>query len=172
MWTSFEKGVSTLIEKLLHKTNQNANREKNKPQFKVVLKELNNFIELNFLSDYNIRLAERYYWSVDLDLKCDIFWETMSRNEVFKIKSFLHAAVNQSLSESRTAKVEPLYDFLNNNFSNLVSLMKILAFMSQWYLTTAVIHVSNSYVQSQFVSDTSYEYYPVQQESFIKSTFI
>ena len=79
----------------------------------------------------------------------------MSRNQVFKIKSFLHAAVNQSLSESRTAKVEALYDFLNNNFSNLVSLMKILAFMS---LTTAVIHVSNSYVQSQFVSDTSYEY--------------
>ena len=96
----------------------------------------------------------------------------MSRNQVFKIKSFLHAAVNQSLSGSRTAKVEPLYDFLNNNFSNLVSLMKILAFMSQWYLTTAVIHVSNSYVQSQFVSDTSYEYYPVQQESFIKSTCI
>ena len=82
----------------------------------------------------------------------------MSRNQVFKIKSFLHAAVNQSLSESRTATVEPLYDFLNNNFSNLVSLMKILAFMSQWCLTTAVIHVSNSYVQSQFVSDTSYEY--------------
>ena len=73
MWTSFEKGVSTLIEKLLHKINQNVNREKNKPQFKVALKELNNFIELNFLSDYNIRLAERYYWSVDLDLKCDIF---------------------------------------------------------------------------------------------------
>lgn len=73
MWTSFEKGVSTLTEKLLHKTNQNANREKNKPQFKVALKELNNFIELIFLSDYNIRLAERYYWSVDFDLRCDIF---------------------------------------------------------------------------------------------------
>ena len=73
MWTSFEKGVSTFIEKPLHKTNQNANREKNKPQFKVALKELNNFIELIFLSDYNIPLAERYYWSVDLDLRCDIF---------------------------------------------------------------------------------------------------
>ena len=72
MWSSFEKGVSTLNEKLLHKANQNANREKNKPQFKVALKELNNFIELIFLSDYNIRLAERYYWSVDLDLRCDI----------------------------------------------------------------------------------------------------
>ena len=73
MWTSFEKGVSTFIEKPLHKTNQNANYEKNKPQFKVALKELNNFIELIFLSDYNIPLAERYYWSVDLDLRCDIF---------------------------------------------------------------------------------------------------
>ena len=113
MWFLFEKVVSPLIELLLHETNQYANRDKNKPQFKVTLEELKNFIGLIFLSGYNIRLAERDYWSVDPDLRCDTFCETMSRNRFFEIKSFLHTADNQSLNELRMAKVEPLYDFLN-----------------------------------------------------------
>ena len=79
MWTLFEKAVSPLIELLLHETNQYANRDMNKPQFKVTLEELKNFIGLIFLSSYNIRLAEQDYWSVDLDLRCDTFCETMSR---------------------------------------------------------------------------------------------
>ena len=37
----------------------------------------------------------------------------MSKNRFFKIKSILHAANNQSLSEPRMAKVEPLYNLLN-----------------------------------------------------------
>ena len=101
MWISFQKVVSALIELLLNETNQYANRDKNKPQFKVTLEELKNFIGLIFLSGYNIRLAERSYWSVDPDLRCNEFCETMSRSQYFEIKSFLHAAENQSLSESR-----------------------------------------------------------------------
>ena len=59
MSSSFEKVVSPFIDLLLHETNQYANRDKNKPQFRVTLEELRNFIELIFLSCYNIRLAER-----------------------------------------------------------------------------------------------------------------
>ena len=99
MRTSFEKVVSLLIELLLHETNQYANRDKNKQQFKVTLEELKNFMELIFLSGYNIRLAERDYWSADPDLRCDMFCETMRRNRFFEIKSFIHAADKQSLSE-------------------------------------------------------------------------
>ena len=80
MWTSFEKVVSPLIELLLHETNQHANRDKNKPQFKVTLEELKNFIGLIFLSGYNIKLAEQGYWIVDPDYRCDTFCETMSKN--------------------------------------------------------------------------------------------
>ena len=80
MWTLFEKVVSPLIELLLHETNQYASRDKNKPQFKVTLEELRNFIGLISLSGYNIRLAEQDYWSVDPDLRCNTFCETMSRN--------------------------------------------------------------------------------------------
>ena len=39
----------------------------------------------------------------------------MRRNRFSEIRLFLHAADNQSLSESRIAKVEPLYDLLNKN---------------------------------------------------------
>ena len=39
----------------------------------------------------------------------------MSRNRFFEIKSLLSASDNQSLSESRIAKVEPLYDLLSKN---------------------------------------------------------
>ena len=104
MWTSFEKAVSPLIELLLHETNQYANRDKNNPQFKVALDELKNFIGLIFLSGYKIRLPERDYWSVGPDFRCKTFCETM--------KSFFHATGNQSLIESRIAKVEPLYNIL------------------------------------------------------------
>ena len=99
----------------LHKTNQYAKRDKNKSQFKVTLKELKYFIGLTFLSGCNFRLAERDYWSVDPDLRRDTLCETMSRNRFFEIKLSLHAADNQSLSESHMAKAEPLYDLLNEN---------------------------------------------------------
>ena len=62
------------------------NRDKNKAQFKATLEELKSFVGLNFLLGYNIRLAERDYWNVDLDLRCDTFWETMSRNQFFEMK--------------------------------------------------------------------------------------
>ena len=45
----------------------------------------------------------------------------MSRNQLFKIKSFIHTADNQSLSESGMAKVDPLYDFLDKKIQQFVS---------------------------------------------------
>ena len=75
----------------------------------------------------------------------------MSRNRFFEIKSFFNAAYNQSLSEPYMAKVEPLHMiFWMKKNSNLISLMKTLKVMSRWYLGTDVIHISHSFVQSQY----------------------
>ena len=60
-----------------------------------------------------MRLSEEDYWSIDLDLHCDAFPETMRRNRFFELKSFLHAADNHSLSDSRMTKVELLCNLLN-----------------------------------------------------------
>ena len=96
--------ILSLIELLLFETKQYANRDKNKPHFKVTLEEPKNFIGLIFLSGYNIRLTEQDYWSVDPDLRCDTFCETMSRSRLSEIKSFLHAAANQFLVEFHMVK--------------------------------------------------------------------
>ena len=70
----------------------------------------------------------------------------MSRNQ------FLRATDNQSLSHE-WLKLSQCMIFWTRKPSNLVSLMKTLALMSRWYLTTTVIHVSNWYVRGQFVWD-------------------
>ena len=88
MWTSLEKIVSPLIELLLHETNEYANMDKNKAQFKVTLEELKNFRGQIFLSGNNIRLAERDYWKVDPDLRCDIFCETVAETDSLKSNHF------------------------------------------------------------------------------------
>ena len=137
--TLFEKAVSSFIELLLHETNQYANRDKNKLYFKVALEELNNFIGLIFLSGYNIGLAELDYWSVDPDLRCDTFCETISRNRSFEIKAFLHALTTKFCVSHTWLKLSQCMIFWTKMFRNVVSFMRILALMSRWYLTTTDI---------------------------------
>ena len=113
IWNTFESVFSKMAEFLVNETNRYATCNKNKPKFSVSMEEMMQFIGLIFLSAYNIRLSERDYWSTDPDLRCDAFCTTMSRNRFFEIKSVLHAANNQCLSDCRMAKVKPLYDILN-----------------------------------------------------------
>ena len=110
MFSSFELVFSDMIELLVNETNRYANRDKNNPSFQVSAKNI-------FLSGYKIRKSERDYWSTDPHLRCDAFVVCMSRNGFFKIKSFLHAADNQSLHETRMAKVNPLYNILNGKLN-------------------------------------------------------
>ena len=72
-----------------------------------------NFVDLIFLSRYNVWLSEKFYWSINPDLRCDAFLETMIWNRFFELKSFHHAADNHSLSDSQMAKVEPLCNLLH-----------------------------------------------------------
>ena len=69
-----------------------------------------------FPSGYNIRPTERDYSCANTGQRCDTFCETIIRKRFLEIKSFPHAAENQSLSESRMAKVEPLHLFFVNYF--------------------------------------------------------
>ena len=109
IWNTFESVFSEMAEFLVNETNRYATCNKNKPKFSVSMEEMMQFIGLIFLSAYNIRLSERDYWSTDPDLQCDAFCTTMN----YEIKSVLHAANNQCLSDCRMAKVKPLYDILN-----------------------------------------------------------
>ena len=104
---TFESTFSDMAEFLVNETNRYATENKNKPEFSVSMEEMMQFIGLIFLSSYNIRLSERDYWSTDPNLRCDAFCTAMSRNHFFEIKTVLHAANNQHLSDCQMAKVKP-----------------------------------------------------------------
>ena len=114
VWSSFELVFDDIIELLIEQTIIYGTRDKNKANFSVSKEEMSNFIGLLFLSGYNIRKSQKDYWSIDPDLGCSTFRETMSRNRFDEIKSCFHAADNNSLApDTRMAKVKPLYDLVN-----------------------------------------------------------
>ena len=80
--------------------------------------EVAHFVVLISLSGYNIRKSKKDYWSTDPDLGCNTFRETMSRYCFDKIKSCIHTADNNLWdTNTRMAKVKPLYDPLKKIFS-------------------------------------------------------
>ena len=67
--------------------------------FSISKEEMINFIGLIFLSVYNIRKSTQDYWSIDPDLGCSSFRETMSQNHFEEIKSVFHVADNTFLEQ-------------------------------------------------------------------------
>ena len=112
----FESFFSDIVNLLVEQTNRYANRDKNNLQFSVTNDEMLKFIGIIFLSGYNQRTSETGYWSKSPDLECSIVASTMSRTRFQHIKSYLQAADNQNLAETKMAKVEPLYQLLNEKF--------------------------------------------------------
>ena len=118
VWSSFELVCDELLDLLTEQTNIYGTRDKNKANFSVSKEEMANFVGLLSLSGYNIRKSQKDYWSIDPDLGCNTFRETMSRNRFNEIKSCIHVADNNSLDpNTRMAKVKPLYDLLDKIFS-------------------------------------------------------
>ena len=85
VWSSFELVFDDIIELLIEQTIIYGTRDKNKANFSVSKEEMSNFIGLLFLSGYNIRKSQKDYWSIDPDLGCSTFRETMSRNRFDEI---------------------------------------------------------------------------------------
>ena len=71
---------SKAIELLVLETNSYGNRGKNDPPFSICEKDFYKFFGLLILLGYNIRHAEKDYWSKSSQLRCDDFTQTMSRN--------------------------------------------------------------------------------------------
>ena len=76
------------------------------------------FVGRTFLPRCNITLSEKHFWSIDPDLRCDAFPETMTQNRFFELKSFLHAANNHSLRDFWMDKVESLHNPLNQKIQD------------------------------------------------------
>ena len=147
------------LELLVEHANRYTNRDKNNLQFTVTNDEMMKFIRIIFLSGYNKRTCETDYWSKSPDLECLIVASAMSRTRFQHIKSYLHAADNQNLSETKMAKIEPLYQILNEKFQRYGIFHENLSIdesMCQWSLTLVVIRVNSSFEESQLGLATRY----------------
>jgi len=90
-----------------------AKREKNVPDFSTSAAEIRKFVGIQLLSGYNCLPRERDYWSTADDLGCNIVTKTMPKNRFQELKKFCHLADNRNLSQSKVAKLLPIYDRLN-----------------------------------------------------------
>ena len=89
------------------------------------------------ISGYHALPREKDNWSTKPSLSAPIFSPVMSRNRFQKIKPYFHLADNENLTESKAAKVDPIYDELKNCqhfriFENYYQLMK------EWFLTESI----------------------------------
>ena len=115
-WEVFEVFFNDILEIPVQHTNKYVNWDKNNLQFTVANDEMVTFIGILFLSGYNQRTYETDYWSKNPDLECLIVASAMSQTRFQHRKSYLHAADNENLSETKMAKIESFYQILNENF--------------------------------------------------------
>ena len=71
--------------------------------------------------------GEKDYWSTKPSLSAPIFSQVMSRNRFQKIKLYFHLADNENLTESKTAKVDLIYDELLKNCQQFGIFDKLLS---------------------------------------------
>ena len=84
-------------------------RSKNNYFFDIVEKDIMNFLGILINSGYHTIPSEKRNWSTRPSLVAPIYPETMSRSRFLEIKKCLHLSNNKNLSNSITAKVDPLY---------------------------------------------------------------
>ena len=104
-----------MIDLIVEQTNLYATRDKNIHNFKTDRDELKKFLGLILMSGYHSLPSENDYWSTAEDLIAPIFSSTMSRDRFRLIKRYLHIADNSNLSQSKVAKILPLYERLKEN---------------------------------------------------------
>jgi len=91
-----------------------AHRDANSPVFTATVTGVRQFIGILLLSGYHCLPCEGDYWSTADDLGCSLVMKTMSRSRFQELKRLCHIADNQALGTSKVAKIQPLYDSLNN----------------------------------------------------------
>ena len=74
------------------------------------------FLGIILLSGYHSVPSERDIWSSQPDLSIPFVAQSIPRDKFLSLKNFIHLSDNQNLQVgNKVAKVQPLYDRLNNN---------------------------------------------------------
>ena len=90
-------------------------RLKNNHNFHVSDNDIYQFLHLILISGYHTLNGEKDYWSTKPSMSAPVFSRVMRRNGFQEIKRYFHLADHENLTESKTAKVDPIYDELLKN---------------------------------------------------------
>jgi hypothetical protein len=104
-----------LVEMIAHETERYAHQNGNL-KFGVTSEEIEIFIVLLLYSGYVQVPRYTMYWDTSVDTSFTFPSSLMSRNRFQQIKKYLHFADNNNINytQNRYAKVQPLFDHLNN----------------------------------------------------------
>jgi len=92
---------------LVEQTNLYANRDRGNLTFNVTHDEMRTFLGIVLFYGYHGVPSERDYWSSQPDLKVPFISDTMTRNKLLTLKSFIHLADNDHLQQGKKmAKVQ------------------------------------------------------------------
>ena len=80
------------------------------------------------VSGYHTLPEEKDNWSTKPSMSAPIFCRVMRRNRFQEIKRYYHLADNENLTDSKTAKVDPIYDELLKNCQQFGIFDKLLSF--------------------------------------------
>ena len=104
-----------MFENLKQQFELYAHRDANHPAFSASVDDIRRFVGILLISGYHCLPCERDYWSTADDLGCELVMKTMTRARFQELKRFAHVADNQALGATKVAKIQPLYDGLNNS---------------------------------------------------------
>lgn len=92
---------------------------KNMPNPNVSKEELKCFVGIMLISGYNPLPGKRYYWDSGLDVRNQMIYDSMRRNRLQTIMSFVHFAdSNNFVPNDKMWKLRPLIDKINKNMTD------------------------------------------------------
>ena len=118
--------IPDMVSKITTETMRYA-RLKNNHSFHVSDNDVYQFLGLILISGYHTLPGEKDYWSTKPSLSAPIFSRVMSRNRFQEIKRYFHLADNENLTESKTARVDLIYDELLKNCQRFGIFDKLLS---------------------------------------------
>ena len=115
-----------MVSKITAETMRYA-RLKNNHNFHVSDNDIYQFLGLILISGYHTSTGEKDYWSTKASTSAPVFSRVMPRNGFQEIKQYFHLVDNENLTESKTAKVDPIYDELLKNCQQFGMFDKLLS---------------------------------------------
>ena len=101
------------MERVCNESNKYA-RSKRNASFEMTPRDLQSFLAILLLSDYNPLPRQEMYWQRRKDSKNIVVSSLMTKNEFEDMKQYLNLADNEQLdSTDKFEKVRPLFDSIN-----------------------------------------------------------